>query len=267
MLAMVELIQYVRLRSTEAVIAEIRHLYERYGYTGFMFLDDELNVNKDFLTLLEGLISLQREYHVEFRLRGLLKAELVTADMARGMYRAGFRDVLIGFESGDPRMLLNMNKHATRADNTRCVQVLQAAGIRVKALMSLGHPGESSASIAATRDWLIAVRPDEVDVTIITVYPGTPYYDGARLCAGGIYAYAAANGDVLYQQPVDHLHDVNFYKGVPGNYRAYVWTPALSAADLVRARDTLEADVRAALDIPYPTTTVAKNYEHSMGAR
>lgn len=262
----------VRTRTTSAVIAEMAHLYSTYGTRGFMFLDDELNVNKEFMNLLDALIDLQRTLHVDFRLRGLLKSELVTEPMAARMFTAGFRDVLIGFESGDDRILTNMNKRATRAQNTRCVEILQAAGIRVKALMSLGHPGESPASVVATRDWLLEVRPDDFDVTIITVYPGTPYYDDSVLADGVLadgrhYTYTAANGDRLYQQPVDHLRDVNFYKGIPGSYQSFVWTDALSRADLVTCRDQVEQDVRAALALPYPTAPAACQYEHSMGMR
>jgi anaerobic magnesium-protoporphyrin IX monomethyl ester cyclase len=256
------------MRSTERVIAEMRHLHEAYGTRGFMFLDDELNVNPGFMGLLEQIIALQRELGVEFRLRGLVKSELVTEPMAAAMYRAGFRQLLIGFESGDDRMLLNMNKHATRAQNTRCVDILKRHGIRVKALMSLGHPGESQASVEATRAWLLEVQPDEFDVTIITVYPGTPYWDDAVEATPGVWTYTdQKSGDRLHAYPVDHLKDVNFYKGIPGEYRSFVFTDTMTPEALVAARDNLEADVRAALDIAWPSTPAELNLEHSMGMR
>ena len=260
----------VRLRSTASVIDEMRHLHDTYGYTGFMFLDDELNVNREFLTLLDAIIDLQHSLGTEFRLRGLVKSELVTAPMAARMFDAGFRQLLIGFESGSDRMLTNMNKHATVADNTRCVELLRAAGITVKALMSLGHPGENAESAMRTNDWLLDVRPDDFDVTIITVYPGTPYYDDAVATVDGnqsqlTYTYTARNGDRLYMLDTDHLRDVNFYKGIPGNYQSFVWTDALSRERLVQWRDEIEATVRSALNIPYPTAPAARQYEHSMG--
>lgn len=257
----------VRTRSTGQVIAEMRHLFDTYGTRGFMFLDDELNVNRSFMELLGEMVVLQESLGVEFRLRGLLKSELVTAPMAAAMYLAGFRQVLVGFESGSPRMLVNMQKHATLDDNTRCVETLHAAGITVKALMSFGHAGETPETTEATRRWLRAVRPDDFDVTIITVYPGTPYYDDAVEARPGLWTYTAANGDRLHAYPVDHLKDVNFYKGIPGAYRSFVFTDAMTAEDLVAARDAVEADVRTGLGIPYPTAAAAVQFEHSMGAR
>lgn len=267
----------VRTRTTENVIAEMRQLYETYGTRGFMFLDDELNVNPQFLSLLDAIVALQESLGVEFRLRGLIKSELLTEEMAAKMYRAGFRYLLVGFESGDPRILLNINKRATVEDNTRCVEILRRYGIKVKALMSVGHPGESDETIENTRRWLLTVEPDDFDVTIITVYPGTPYYDDAVPYGDryeddpdsrDTYVYRdPKNGDALYSVDVDQLRDVNFYKGIPGEYQSFVWTDRLTRGGIVSLRDDVERDVRTRLRIPYPSKPSETQYEHSMGMR
>jgi len=44
-----------------------------------------------------------------------------------------------------------------------------------------------------------------------------------------------------------------------------VFTDALSARELVEARDYIERDVRAALDIPFNPAVPATRFEHSMG--
>lgn len=256
----------IRLRSADTVIAEMRHLYEVHGTHGYMFFDDELNVNPKFMGLMDRIIDLQSDLGVEFRIRGFLKAELVTAEMAAAMHACGFRQVLIGFESGHPRILQNIQKKATRDDNTRAVDILQAEGIRVKAAMSVGHPGESAETIEATRQWLLEVKPDEFDVTIITVYPGTPYFDDAREEQPGVWTYRdPRNGDVLHAFDVDQLSQENFYKGVPGSYRSFVYTDHLTATELCALRDDVESDVRKQLSIPYPTAAAEINFEHSMG--
>jgi radical SAM superfamily enzyme YgiQ (UPF0313 family) len=150
------------------------HLYHTYGVTGFMLYDDELNVNPKMVSLMKLITDAQTRLGVEFRLRGFIKAELFTDEQATAMYQAGFRWILVGFESGHPRMLDNIQKKATRDDNTRCMEISRRHGLKVKALMSLGHPGESEETIRATRDWLVDVRPDDFDATVITTYPGTP---------------------------------------------------------------------------------------------
>ena len=53
-------------------------LHSVYGFTGYMFYDDELNVNPSIVELMDGIADLQRRKGVEFRLRGFVKAELFT---------------------------------------------------------------------------------------------------------------------------------------------------------------------------------------------
>ena len=75
------------------------------------------------------------------------------------MFEAGFRQILVGFESGSPRILENIQKIATRDDNTRCMEIAHRHGLKVKALMSLGHPGESEETIRETHEWLLQAKP------------------------------------------------------------------------------------------------------------
>lgn len=258
------MLRQIRLRDTENIVAEMEHLYTKYGITGFMFYDDELNVNPKLIELMMAILALQRYHNVEFRLRGFVKAELFTALQAAVMHEAGFRWLLCGFESGSEKILRNINKKATRADNSRMLTLAHAAGIKVKALMSLGHPGESQETIADTTQWLLDNQPDELDCTVITVYPGTPYYDDARLIADEAYCFEV-NRDRLYHWDIDFTEEQAYYKGAPGKYRSFVWTDHLMGEDLVAARDYLEETVREQLGLPYPTVGAAIRYDHSMG--
>ena len=259
----------IRVRTTENIVAEMEFLHREFGYTGFMFYDDELNVNKQMLNLMQEIINLQERLGVEFRLRGFVKAELFNELQARAMYSAGFRWLLTGFESGSPRILQNINKRATREDNTRAAEFVHAAGLKVKALMSIGHPGESEATIAEMRDWLLETRPDDFDCTVITTYPGTPYYDEAvpHDSIPGVYTYTyKKTGDRLHAYDLDYNQTADYYKGDPdGGYKSYVFTDNVSSTELVRLRDWVERSVREELGIEFNPTRAAMRYEHSMG--
>lgn len=259
-----------RHRSTASIVAELEMLHRTYGYTGFMFYDDELNVNrKRFLSLLSAIERLQGRLGVEFRLRGFVKSELFDREQADAMYRAGFRWMLCGFEAASPRILLNIAKRATRDDNSRAVEAAKGAGLKVKALMSCGHPGETDDSVVAIRDWLVETAVDDFDCTIITPYPGTPYYDEARRQpdGGGIWTYTApATGDRLHALEVDYMVDAQYYKGDPdGGYTSFVYTDHLTPAEIVRLRAWVERDVREVLNIPFNPGRPAQRFEHSMG--
>jgi anaerobic magnesium-protoporphyrin IX monomethyl ester cyclase len=260
-------LRVIRNRTTESILAEVRHLHEAYGYTGFMFYDDELNVSKTFLDLLNGLADLQDELGASFRLRGFVKSELFTREQAHGMYRAGFRWLLCGFEGANDRILTNINKRATLADNTRCVELAKSAGLKVKALMSVGHPGESEETITDVRDWLIKSDVEDFDCTVITTYPGTPYYDLAVQEKPGIWTYTQPKtGDKLHSYELDYATTADYYKGDPKDgYKAFVFTDHLTAEQIVSLRNDVEREVRSALNIPFNPGAAALRYEHSMG--
>ncbi len=260
------MLRRVRTRTTQNVVAEIDHLYKEYKVKGFMLYDDELNVNPQMVELMNAIGELQEGYGENFKLRGFIKAQLFTDDQARAMFRAGFRWILTGFESGSPRILENIQKRATREENTRCMDIARRNGLKVKALMSIGHPGESLLTIRQTRDWLLENKPDDFDVTIITPYPGSPYYDDAVEENGAwVYTYPPT-GDKLFAKEVNYFETADYYKGDPnGGYQSYVWTETLTPEALVLQRDSLERVVRGKLHIPFNPSSVARRFEHSMG--
>lgn len=262
-------LRLIRNRSVESILAEVEHLHRDHGFTGFMFYDDELNVSRSFVELMNGLSDLQSRLGADFRLRGFVKAELFTQAQAEAMHRAGFRWLLCGFEAANERILDNINKKAKLADNDRCVELAKNAGLKIKALMSVGHPGESDATISDVRNWLIRNAVDDFDCTVITTYPGTPYYDLAEPHASepGVWTYThPKTGDRLHSYEVDYTVCADYYKGDPeGGYRSFVFTDHLTANELVRLRDEVERDVRATLCIPFNPGAAALRYEHSMG--
>lgn len=266
------MLRRARMRSTESVLAEIEHLYVEYGYRGIQAYDDELNVNPKIVELMRGIIALAKKHNTTFHLRGFVKAELFTREQAEVMSEAGFRWLLCGFESAHPRILDNINKKATVEDNDRMLEFARGAGIKVKALMSVGHAGESAETIETTRRWLLDRRVDDFDCTVIVPYAGTPYHDESVLTGidekrGNVWTYTAPRtGDRLHAFEVDYMKEADYYKGSPdGGYISHVFTDHVSPDELVRLRDHLESSVRAELNIPFNPGAPGVQFEASMG--
>lgn len=257
----------VRARAPQDVYRELIHLYEQYSFRAAMFSDDELNIPSNFSLLMTEIIRAQEVIKCDFRLRGFVKSNLFTEEQARLMYDAGFRKLLVGFESGSDKVLLNINKKATRDQNTRCMEIAHKYDLQVKALMSVGHPGESEETIAETRDWLLEVQPGDADITTITVYPSTPYADLSRphVSIPKAWTFTARSGDRLHFYETDFLRDSSYYKGIPGSYESHVFSDFLSCERLVELRDGLEQEVRHKLGIPFYPVNPSVRFEASMG--
>lgn len=274
-----QVFRIARTRGIEDVIQEVESivvpsLQTDNPYGGVMFYDDELNVSPSNLEkLCTGLIDMQERLGHEMRFRGFVKAELFTPEQARLMNAAGFKILLSGVESGSDQILTVMKKHTSREINSRCVDIAHNAGLQFKALMSIGHPGESETTVGESIEWVTnnLSSGDDVDWTIITQYPGSPYFDHSRFVPEkNAWLYELKNKRTnevarLWSSEVDYLKEANYYKGVPGEYTAYVWTDYLSAQELVQMRELAEGYTREKLSLTGISHNRLTQYEHSMG--
>jgi len=261
-------------------------LADKYGIGAVMAFDDEVNLlNEPLLELCGALNTVGLKY------RAFIKANLFTDYQAEAMAKAGFVQVCTGVESGSDRVLGIMQKQTTFAINLKAREIARKHGLQFKGFCSLGHVGETYEDVMETKRWILEAKPDDFDVTVITVYPGTPIYDyrqyvdtvdGKRICK---YVHKSKrpeeDGASVFFEEIDYATEWAYYKGKPNEYSSHVWTPGLGKTDLVRLRDEIEDDCRKALGIPYParysgdwldanadakSDAVQANYEHSYGA-
>ena len=212
----------VRYRSVQNVVDEINALKNTYGYRAFMFWDDEFNLNRTRTKLLCNALQPQ-----QIKFRCFIRANLFDVDVAKAMKDSGCVEVGCGVESGSQHILDNIDKQTTVEQCTDARKICKTCGIRFKAFIILGLPGEDLNSIEETREWLRKNDPDDFDVTINTPYPGSPEWEHPE------------NYDLIFDKAKmrKKLYQGNFYKGPP---KSPVATKALSAARLVELRDEIE---------------------------
>lgn len=259
----------VRLRSIDSVIDEMRHLYDTYGFKSFQMYDDELNMNPNMISDLKEIIKFQEKIGESFKFRGFIKSHLFNKEQAKYLKECGFSQICIGFESGSDRILRNIKKQATRKQNSECVEIAKSAGLKIKAFMSLGHPSESDLTARDSCEWLIDMEVEEFDCSVVSPFPGCPYYDESVIVdeGRGIWKYVVPeNGDNLYSIDVDYTKTTQYYKGDKNlGYSSFVYTDFLKPEEIVQLRDWIEDTVRQKLNLPYFKTAAAINYDHSMG--
>ena len=179
----------VRLRSVESVIQELEILKKeagafeiseeiadaRPGRWVVKVLDDTFTVNrKRTLDLLDQIVDrgLNR-----FEFTGGVRADTLDELMVSKMAAANFRRVTLGVESGSPRILKMIRKGETNEDVRRAVGLLRDAGIYSHAFFMIGLPGETLEDIELTKKLIMEVRPDHVEINMVTPYPGTDIFE------------------------------------------------------------------------------------------
>ena len=258
-----------RTRTPGAVIEELREIREQFGFRGIVAYDDEVNLPPwDIFHDLMGRLAQE-----DFVMRGFIKAELFSDEVAEAMVRAGFVEVATGVESGSELILQNIRKKTTPEINSRAVKIALRHGLRVKCFLSIGHPGETRETICETRDWVLEEFANHgtddlfASISLIAPYPGTPIFDRPK-SLGHL-------GFALVKDPreVDYTEERTFELADAAEYNCLVrtdkrWTGSvyedkrdgLAPPELIEARLELEATIRNAQD-----GLVLGQYERSMG--
>jgi len=237
----------VRWRTPESVVAEMELVRDTYGYSAFVFFDDEFNLDKRRLLALCAAIKGR-----DFVWRAPVRTDLTDTESAAAMRASGCVEVTVGIESGSAAVLERIGKGTTPELNSRARRIYAEAGIRFKAFIIAGLPGASVRDEEMTKRWLIENRPDGFDISINTPFPGAKEY-----CEPESYGLS---------YDCDYSNNVIAYKTAPHKFRVYARNEHMGFSEILKLRDAMDAEVRAALGLPSPEKLAAYSpVDHSKG--
>ncbi len=208
----------VRYRSAQDVISEIMELKSQYKYKAVMFYDDELllNIERD-KEIFIALSVLEMPYRI------LTRSNFINDATCKILKDTGCRELFLGIESGSQQILNNIKKRTTIDMNKAAIALLKHYGIRVKTGFIIGLPGETLQTIQDTEKFIEETQPDDLDFTILTVYPGSHIYAHPE-------SYDCSFGNYYHH-----------YKGPDNNYIVTVSTSSLNGKQILSERNRLEA--------------------------
>ena len=166
----------VRRRSVKNVMGELRLLRDRYAFASFMFHDDCLTEDREWVMdfceayMAEGFTQ---PFFCQSRADIIVKNE----DMVALMARAGLRGYFTGFESGSDRVLRFIRKGTNRAQNIAAGRICRKYGIAIWANYMLGLPTETKEEVLETISMLREIDPDYHSPAFYTPHPGSDLYD------------------------------------------------------------------------------------------
>ena len=117
---------------------------------------------------------------MNIKFRCFVGTNLVDEKLFKDLKSSGCVEVAFGAESASNLLLKNINKKTTVELNTRAVKLAHKIGINIKAFTIIGLPGETEATVEKLRKWLLEVKPDNLDVSLLIPYPGTSIYDNKK---------------------------------------------------------------------------------------
>jgi anaerobic magnesium-protoporphyrin IX monomethyl ester cyclase len=214
-------------RSPEAVAREVAWLRQHFNPDHLWFVDDVFGLKPGWVEEFADRIT-QQGPPLPFRC--LMRADQVTAEVARALARAGCRMLWMGAESGSQKVLDAMEK-GLRVDDIRTAStLLKAAGIDVGFFLQFGYPGETWEDIEATLQLARELKPADIGVSVSYPLPGTRFYERVQEQLGVKQNWVDSN-DLSTMYKATYAPEV--YKGVHGlvhhEFRARKSADVLSA--------------------------------------
>lgn len=160
-----------RKRSVANLIKEVKWIKKNLPQVKEIFFDDDtFTINKNWVKkFCKAVKSLKVTWSVNVR------ADLPYS-LLRKMKEAGCRVLVVGYESGDEKILKKIKKGVTISQMKKFTKDAKRAGLMIHGTFVLGLPGETKKTIEKTYRFACDLDPDTIQVTIATPLPGTELY-------------------------------------------------------------------------------------------
>ncbi len=122
----------------------------------------------------------------------------VDYETLKAMKEGGLRLLVVGYESGNARILKNIRKGVSLETARRFTRDCHRLGILIHGTFILGLPGETRETIEETIRFARELNPETIQVSLASPYPGTAFYE-----------YALEHG---YIRPESFLDETGYQK-------------------------------------------------------
>jgi len=208
-----------RVRSVENILNELEWIEANLPEVKEVFFeDDTFTIHKRrVLEFCKGY----RETGLEITWSCNARADTLDLETMREMKRANCRFLIVGFESADDEILKKIKKGFTVKQAKEFARNIKKAGLFLHADFIIGLPGETKETIEKTKRFIRKMKPELLQVSVCSPFPGTELYDWCR-----------ENGYLLTDDP-------NEYLDCEGHQKAIISYPELSNKEMVKEVDKI----------------------------
>ena len=156
---------------------ELEYLKRRYLIEGFAIVDDNFVINKQAVrNVCEAIGDLGLHWSA------LSRIDTVNYELLEIMRNAGCIELKFGIESGSEKMLQAMGKNITCNQIRQTIALAYSVGIRIKAFLVHGFPGENMETTRETISLLkeIGQMVDRVSLFRFVPLPGSYVFRNAK---------------------------------------------------------------------------------------
>lgn len=218
-----------RFRSIENVAAEIAWARDNFPeIKEFFFDDDTLTDNK------ENVEALARELGKLGVTWSCNAKANVPYETLKIMKDNGLRLLLVGYESGNQKILHNIKKGILVEKAKQFTKDCHELGIVIHGTFIMGLPGETRETIEETIQYAQELNPKTIQVSLPAAYPGTFLYNQAMengwLLTENGDRLVSADGVQNSVLEYPHLSSAEIFEAVDTFYKRFYFRPSKMAA-------------------------------------
>ena len=166
--------RYIRFRSIDNVIAEIKEVVSKYKVKSIYLNDDVFT--EDYKYVSDFCRKFKSEINYPFEIN--TRVEFMTENMVKNLKDAGCYRIAMGIEQGDEEFRKKiLNRRMSNQKIEQAFLLVKNAGIKTKSFNIVGFPFETYDIHMETVNVNRKVQPNSLVVYIFEPYPGTPLYD------------------------------------------------------------------------------------------
>ena len=238
-----------RTRSVGHVLEEIAWAQKAFPQVKEFFFDDDTFT--DDLPRAEAIAKELRKLGVTWSCNAKANVPRETLKVLR---EGGLRLLLVGYESGNQKILHNIKKGMRTDVARRFTKDCRDLGITIHGTFIMGLPGETKETIEETIRFANEINPHTIQVSLAAPYPGTFLFDQA--VKNGWLDTANAelvNDDGVQIAPLHypHLSQTEIFNSVEEFYRRFYFRSGKIASivgEMVRDRQMLVRRLREGIE-------------------
>lgn len=169
--------RYIRYRSVNNVLEEMKYIYKRYGMQTVYMIDDTFVLNMPWL--YEFLERYKKE--INLPLICLVRVDLLTEDVVKRLKEARCHSVFFGIESGNEQLRkLILGKYITDEQIIKAAELFKKYNIKFRTYNMVGIPEETIKDAFQTVKINIKIDTDYPWCSILQPYPKTKIEEYTR---------------------------------------------------------------------------------------
>ena len=188
-----------RPQTAKRVVDEMEHV-QNIGAKEIFFYDDTFSVS------MKRVMEICTEYkkrNLKIKWDIRTRVNVVNEDLLLNMKEAGCERIHFGVESGNPRIVRVMNKGTSIKQVEDAFNLCKKYKIKTLAYFMLGNPGETFDDVKDTLEVSRRIKPDFMQMTILSPFPATKYYlDWLKLGNKDVWRDYAVNINDDFRPPL-----------------------------------------------------------------